>query len=103
MSIPKFSSKDPEEIIELGFEFAAIIEAAETITSASFDVSVLSGSDATPTAMLYGSPIIAGTVVSHKISGGVDGCTYRIECTANTSANNKYIETGSIKITEKNA
>lgn len=103
MAIPKFSSKDPEEIVELGFEFANIIETGETISSASFDVSVLAGTDATPAAMLSGAVIIEGTVVSQKIIGGVDGCTYRIECTANTSANNKYIETGSIKVTEKNA
>jgi hypothetical protein len=58
----------------------------ETIVSAVWSVSVVTGVDATPSAMLSGSPSISGAKVTQMITGGVKGVTYQLICTAQTSA-----------------
>jgi hypothetical protein len=58
----------------------------ETITSAVWSVSVVTGVDASPSAMLSGSLAISGAKVTQMITGGVAGVVYRLICTALTSA-----------------
>lgn len=82
------SPKDPTEIINIGFDFAAL---TATPSAPTVSVELVKGTDATPSAMLSGSPSIVGSSVYQKIIGGVDGCTYNIRCTASAPDGSKYV------------
>lgn len=82
----KFDAKYVEETIILTVDFAKELATGETIIAAEWDVSVVSGTDATPNAMKSGAVSIAGTKVSQTIFGGISGVTYRQKAKATTSA-----------------
>lgn len=82
------SPKDPTEIIYVGFDF---LELTDTPSAPAVAIELVKGTDATPSAMLSGSPSIVGTKVYQKIIGGVDGCTYNIRCTASAPDGSKYV------------
>ena len=85
-----FSYKITTENEQFTFNFSTVMSSGETISLATSTVQVVSGTDANPTAILVGSPVINGQVVSQRISGGLDGVIYRIEVTATTSATNVF-------------
>ena len=85
-----FSYKITTENEQFTFNFSTVMSTGETISLATSTVEVVSGTDASPTAILVGSPSINGQVVSQRISGGLDGVIYRIEVTATTSATNVF-------------
>lgn len=82
--------KDPEEVIPLAFDFsklaASIVSPVVTITRHD------GAADATPSAMLSGSPTISGTTVVQKIIGGVSGCTYALRCRVDTPEGYRWAE-----------
>ena len=85
-----FSYKITTENEQFTFNFSTVMSTGETISLATSTVEVISGTDASPTAILVGSPSINGQVVSQRISGGLDGVIYRIQVTATTSATNVF-------------
>ena len=85
-----FSYKITTENEQFTFNFSTVMSSGETISLATSTVEVVSGTDASPTAILVGSPSINGQVVSQRISGGLDGVIYRIQVTATTSATNVF-------------
>jgi hypothetical protein len=85
-----FSYKITTENEQFTFNFSTVMSTGETISLATSTVEVVSGTDASPTAILVGSPVINGQVVSQRISGGLDGVIYRIEVTVTTSATNVF-------------
>lgn len=64
------------------FDFTAEVDAGESIFSAVVSVSLLAGTDATPSALLTGSPVIAAGTVLQPFHAGVDGVTYTLRCVA---------------------
>lgn len=81
-----FSDKDPAEKIFVVFDFSKIItDKVESISGVSFSVTVATGVDASPSAILSGSPILKPKEASHLITGGVNGVSYIITCTADTT------------------
>lgn len=86
-----FDPKDPAAREFFSFEFRWQLASGETISSAVWTVTVLSGTDANPSAMLSGAAVIAGSRVSHLIIGGVVGVKYCIECKATTSAGQEIV------------
>jgi hypothetical protein len=85
-----FSYKITTENEQFTFDFSTVMSSGETISLATSTVEVVSGTDANPTAILVGSPVISGQQVAQRISGGLDGVIYRIEVTSTTSATNVY-------------
>jgi len=85
-----FSYKITTENEQFTFNFSTVMSTGETISLATSTVEVVSGTDASPTAILVGSPVISGQQVAQRISGGLDGVIYRIEITSTTSATNVY-------------
>lgn len=95
-----FTSKDDDEIVSVGFDFAALLDAGETISAAAFAVRDVARQDPA-TGMLPGSETISGSIVTHKLAAGTAGVTYRISCTIDTSAGLRYIESADILVSER--
>lgn len=96
-----FSPKDPAEAIFYGIDFAALLAAGETISSASVTIRVTKGTDATPSAMLSGSAVIDGTTVKHKLTGGVAGAVYQVGISIITSAGQTFVEAAPLQVIER--
>ena len=78
-----FSSKDPAEVVPVTFDFKNLVA---SIDSATVSISVKTGTDGNPAALLYSSAQITGTQVRQLIQGGVDGVVYliRVDATVGT-------------------
>lgn len=83
-----FDTKHPSENFAIGVDFSAH---ATSIVSATVAIEVASGTDASPSAMLSGSPQIHGARVAQRIIGGLAGVTYRVRITANDAAGNIWV------------
>jgi len=68
------------------WDFTSQLSAGETISTAPTTASVYSGTDATPSGIISGSPTINGALVSQLITAGLQGNIYELLCTATTSA-----------------
>lgn len=80
-----FSPKRATETEILTVDFAALLATGETIASAVWTSTVVSGSDTNPSAMIQGTASISGSKVSQVITAGVPGARYAPICTAQTS------------------
>ena len=80
MSRTLWPAKDPAEKLVTTFDYSADLDAGETIASANLTCTLLSGADADPSAVLYGTPTIAAGTVLQPITGGVEGATYTLRC-----------------------
>jgi hypothetical protein len=79
--------KRVSETIAVPFNFISSLQIGETIASATTTCTVYSGTDPTPSSVIDGAPVIAGTTVSQGITGGVTGVLYGLLCEATTSFN----------------
>lgn len=70
------SSKAPDEIIPVTFEFSGLVTAIDSVLS--IEITVQSGTDASPSALILGSPSVSGTDVTQLVQVGVDGVVYQI-------------------------
>lgn len=87
-----FSGMDPAEIKNVSFEFTqgqttSPLGAGETVTSVTFQISVISGTDPTPASRLLGMPVVesGGLVVTQKVGTLQPGVVYEIGATVITS------------------
>lgn len=79
------SSKRQVDVVTLQFNFADQARFLETLTTPVVTVTVASGTDASPSSILSGSPSLSGLVVSQKIAAGMAGVQYIVSCTVNSS------------------
>jgi len=93
-----FSYKITTENEQFTFDYSPVLGTTETISSATCTVTVKEGTDPTPNAIKVGSPVISGSQVAQRISGGLDGVIYRLEMTATTSATNVYTIVGDLPV-----
>jgi hypothetical protein len=96
----QFSDKKPTETVTIVFDFASHLGAGEGISSASVNVMALSGTDASPNALLSGAAVTSGSVVSQKITGGVNGVTYAISVTIQTQSGLVFTESGLLSVVD---
>lgn len=82
----------------INFNFTPVLLTGETISSAALSVTVRTGTDATPSAILSGSASISGGYVVQRVIAGTDNVTYRITCTATTSSSNIYTLTADLPV-----
>jgi len=80
-----FSPKSPTETEIFTFDFARVLASNETISTASVVSIVKTGTDANPSSMISGVSTITGTKILQKITGGVSGVYYSLQCSAVTS------------------
>lgn len=93
-----FSYKITTETELFNFNFAAALGSTETISSTSCTVEVKEGTDSNPTAILSGSPTVNGSIVTQKLTGGINGVTYRVEMSATTNLGNTYVVVGDVPV-----
>jgi len=80
-----FPKKDPGEKFWISFDYAAELEAGETISSVALSIEVITGTDATPANVLSGTPVIQTGDVVQLIQGGVTEVVYAFLCLATLS------------------
>jgi hypothetical protein len=98
-----FSPKDPLELVNLTFNFAPALGASEFIQSiVSVTVEVLAGEDASPSAILSGSPLIniSGLSVQQPVTAGIIDVSYRIIVLCLTTAGQELACAGTLTIQE---
>lgn len=86
MTISKFSSKIPSDQIQVSLDFINdFVSTTEYIVSINWVVTVLSGVDATPSAILAGTGSFSKSIASHLVINGLDKVSYLITCHATTN------------------
>ena len=85
MSRVVFEGKLLGETVTETFDFTSRLGATETLSTAVVTASVYSGTDASPSAIISGSPTISGKKVTQKVTTGTLGVTYELLCTVSTS------------------
>ena len=80
------ATKLQSDTVSVSFDFASMLAIGETLASAVCTAEVFSGEDASPELIIDGSTSLNGTVVLQKITDGVVGVVYVVNCTATTSA-----------------
>lgn len=89
--IIEWPSKDPAESLICSWDFGPELDVGEAISSALVSVSLLSGADANPGAMLFSPKTIVSNVVFQPFRGGLDGATYRLRCEATISPTGRVL------------
>lgn len=73
-----FPAKDPRETIVVTFDFSAV---AATVSNPVVTLSLSSGTDINPPAMLLGTAVVSdGNKVLQRVTGGNAGADYRLSC-----------------------
>lgn len=79
------SSKSPDEVVSISFDFTRQLEDGETIQSVLISLAVAHGSDPAAGSMLTSTEDISGGIVSRLVRHGVDDTDYLLACLATTS------------------
>lgn len=82
-------AKKAGETITVPFDFTSRLAADEEINSVDAEVSVFSGVDSAPSAILAGSPENDDPIVHQRITGGVAGTIYLVLMRASTDQDNE--------------
>lgn len=98
MSDGTFDPKDPSESRAFVLDFADDLAAGETVTAATFTVTVLEGTDANPSAMLSGAAVASGTTAAQRLVGGLAGVVYKVRAVVTTSASNTLVGCGTLLV-----
>jgi len=88
--------KDPDEIITVEFDFAAL---AASVSAPVITVAASYGKDdPSASAMLSGAPSVTGAEVRQKIIGGQPGTTYTLRCVADAADGSRYVLTAALPV-----
>lgn len=96
ISPQRLDPKDPEEEIFVRFEFESL---TDTPSDPEVTVTRHAGTaDASPSAMVSGSPSVSGSVVLQKLVDGTVGTDYLLRCLASAPDGSKYVLTGVLPV-----
>lgn len=98
MIMKRFPRKDPGERKTHTFNLSRVLDSDETITAATWTVTVEEGTDPSPELLLYGAPSNTGQKASQRIAGGVSGCKYKLKCQVTTSKNDIVNAVGLLEV-----
>lgn len=84
-----FSAMDVNEVRTLAFDMTPALGVGETISSVTFVMGLVSGTDPAPANRLNGNPSISGNVVSQSITmvGATYGNVYTLQALVTTTLN----------------
>lgn len=102
MSTYVLASKLEGETLDVEVDFLSRLSVGETALTAASTMEVLTGTDATPSAMLSGSPTISGSVVTQKVIGGLPGVVYQLSIAVRTSNSAIVINQAKIAVLTSN-
>lgn len=91
---PKLTVED----VNLEIDFLSRLALGETIFSAAASMTVYSGTDPTPIAMVPDLPVVSGSVVSTLVTGGLPGVIYLLAVSIRTSLNNILVNEAKIAV-----
>ena len=91
MSDGTFDPKDPSASDVFALDFADDMATGETLSTATFAIAVLDGTDADVADMLSGAASVVGTEARQRIIAGVAGVTYDVRAVVTTSAGNTKV------------
>jgi hypothetical protein len=80
-----FSPIYSNEQVTLSFDFSPSLATGETISTATTSITVVSGTDSTPSLRLIGPTTISGTIVLQQVGTYQAGVTYDVLATVTTS------------------
>lgn len=93
-----FEDKGVAEVVPLVVNFSDKLQFGEAINGANVTVSVISGTDPTPSAILSGGPTFTATTISQNITGGVVGVLYAVAFLATGTNSHNYLKVGSLAV-----
>jgi hypothetical protein len=91
VSAPRFPVVDPSEKATLSFDFSAGLASGETLTAPTAVVTVDYGIDASPQAIVQGSPTVQGNLVLVAVANTRDQVDYHVRVTCTTSNSSKTL------------
>jgi len=90
-------------VVPIEVDFISQLQGDDAVVAIEVTVSVFSGVDANPDAILSGSPTIAQNRITQVITGGVVGVVYRLSFSATTFYGNNTIIYANLAITDTNS
>jgi len=98
-------NKDPSETKQAIFEFDTELGPDETIASATVEVALLRGTDASPADVLSGLPVVNNTLkeVWQVVTGGQIGADYELRCLAIGSTGLRHLVVGILPVRDEEA
>jgi hypothetical protein len=97
-----FPSKNQLATVLCSFDFLSMLAASETLVSALVTVTIRTGSDPNPSAVLSGAASFAGKTVNQLVTGGVVGVIYVLTCSVVTSTGQDLVMNGELSIIDDN-
>jgi hypothetical protein len=91
------------ESVDISIDFLSRLQVGETLQTCASAMSVLTGVDLNPAAMLSGLPTISGTSVIQNVVAGNVGTIYILSLSARTSENNIFVMETAIAVMPSNA
>ena len=83
--------KHPAERVTAEFDFGPSLAAGDTLASVQLIVTTVLGVDVAPAAVVYGIAQLKGARALQQLTGGLNGCSYRVECRGTTAQNNLLV------------
>lgn len=99
-SLQVFPQKSPEESRPFVFDFTSQLVGTDTLSTAAASITVWSGVDANPSAMLVGGATVSGAQASQWLQGGVAGVVYKVEMVAHTAGTQTLVIVGLVAVVE---
>ena len=90
--------KDYREIVPVTFDFVDDIATGATVTPVSVTVSVIEGTDASPSALLSGAATATGSVVTQWIDSGVVDVVYKLTSLVTVSDGQTLVLTAQLTV-----
>lgn len=82
----------------VAFDFAEVLDDAESISTVELSCEVVDGVDATASARLVGDAAVSGSVVRQTVATAVEGVEYLIRCAATTSVGRVLVLAGRLPV-----
>lgn len=79
-------------------DFSDLLQFGESISGASVSVTVLSGTDSNPSAILSGAATYTSSTVTQVITAGVAGVTYLLAFLVTGTSSHNYIKTADLAV-----
>lgn len=83
-------SKTTGETIPVVFNFQGKLQYGESLNGNAVSCVLYSGTDANPSAMLVGTPVMTATTVTQSVAGGIAGNLYTLVCVATGTNSHNY-------------
>ena len=97
------SQKAPAEVLDVTFNFQHTMQVGDAIIASAAVITLESGTDPNPSAMLVGDSTFTNTDVTQTVEGGIPGNIYKIAMSARTLNNCVYVTEGLLAINSSEA